>query len=123
MRIFLYSVENLEMIIFELILFGELKSGVRMSWSASQQRKRFDVFDFAAADERVEKESAEILGRFRNPKRCRKPPSPLDKYKFLQRCNSLSRFLPIHFNPSVVTLFGARESAGKCHHIDSYIYI
>ncbi|KAA3463559.1 putative ubiquitin-like-specific protease 2A [Gossypium australe] len=56
-----------------------------MSWSASQQRKRFDVFDFAAADERVERESAEILGRFKNPKRCRKSPSPLDKYKFLQR--------------------------------------
>ncbi|KAG8500399.1 hypothetical protein CXB51_004270 [Gossypium anomalum] len=73
------------MIIFVLILFGELKSGVRMSWSASQQRKRLDVFDFAAADERVERESAEILGRFKNPKRCRKPPAPLDKYKFLQR--------------------------------------
>ncbi|KAH1040315.1 hypothetical protein J1N35_042058 [Gossypium stocksii] len=56
-----------------------------MSWSASQQRKRFDVFDFAAADERVERESAEILGRFKNPKRCRKPPSPLEKYNFIQR--------------------------------------
>ncbi|GMJ03471.1 Arabidopsis SUMO protease 1, SUMO PROTEASE RELATED TO FERTILITY1 [Hibiscus trionum] len=55
-----------------------------MSWSASQKRKRFDVFDFADEDERVERESAEILGRFKNPKRCRRASSPLYKYKFLQ---------------------------------------
>ena len=83
-----------------------------MSRRASQKSKRFDVFDFADEDERIERESAEILGRFKNPKRCRKPPSPLNKYKFLQRCNFLSRFLCVHLNPLVITLFGARESAG-----------
>ncbi|XP_039019621.1 probable ubiquitin-like-specific protease 2A isoform X2 [Hibiscus syriacus] len=55
-----------------------------MSWIASPKRKRFDVFDFADDDERVERESAEIAGRFKNPKRCRKASSPIHKYTFLQ---------------------------------------
>ncbi|XWS68225.1 hypothetical protein CRYUN_Cryun04dG0072600 [Craigia yunnanensis] len=70
---------------FESVLIGELKGRLIMSLRASQMNKRFDVFEFAHKDERVERESAEILGRFKNPKRCRKPPSPLNKYKFLQR--------------------------------------
>lgn len=62
-----------------------------MSRRASQKRKRLDVFDFTDEDERIERESAEILGRFKNPKRCRKAASPLNNvYKFLERCNSLS---------------------------------
>ncbi|XVE49475.1 hypothetical protein DITRI_Ditri01bG0085200 [Diplodiscus trichospermus] len=73
-----------------------------MSRRASQKSKRFDVFDFADEDERVERESAEILGKFKNPKRCRKPPSPLNKYKFLQCCNFLSRSLSVGLN-SLVT--------------------
>ncbi|XP_022744686.1 probable ubiquitin-like-specific protease 2A isoform X2 [Durio zibethinus] len=57
---------------------------VIVSRGASQKSKRFDVFDFADEEERVERESAEILGRFKNPKKCRKTASPLKKYKFLQ---------------------------------------
>ncbi|XVF44852.1 hypothetical protein PTKIN_Ptkin02bG0157100 [Pterospermum kingtungense] len=56
-----------------------------MSRRTSQKRKRFDVFDFTDEDERVERESAEILRKFKNPKRCRNASSPLNKYKFLQR--------------------------------------
>ncbi|XP_022725960.1 probable ubiquitin-like-specific protease 2A [Durio zibethinus] len=56
-----------------------------MSRKASQKSKLFDIFDFADEDERVERESTEILGRFKKPKRCRKAPFPLNKYKFLQR--------------------------------------
>ncbi|XP_038992413.1 probable ubiquitin-like-specific protease 2A [Hibiscus syriacus] len=55
-----------------------------MSWTASPKRKRFDVFDFADEDERVERESAEILERFKNPKGCHKASYPIHKYTFLQ---------------------------------------
>ncbi|TYH77963.1 hypothetical protein ES332_D04G192100v1 [Gossypium tomentosum] len=94
-----------------------------MSWSASQQRKRFDVFDFAAADERVERESAEILGRFKNPKRCRKPPSPLGKYKFLQRFagrNEVSNS-PIDLEVEDCKRTKLRESSNEPIELDSEV--
>ncbi|KAH1098842.1 hypothetical protein J1N35_015763 [Gossypium stocksii] len=55
-----------------------------MSRRASQRRKRFDVFDFADEDERVEKESVEFLARFKNPKKGSTASPHLNKYKFLQ---------------------------------------
>ncbi|KAK6253321.1 hypothetical protein QUC31_015041 [Theobroma cacao] len=55
-----------------------------MSRGASKRSSRFDVFDFADEDERLERESAEILGRFKNPKKCRNAPSPVNVYTFLQ---------------------------------------
>ncbi|OMO63498.1 Peptidase C48, SUMO/Sentrin/Ubl1 [Corchorus olitorius] len=54
-----------------------------MSRKASERDRRFDVFDYTDEDERVETESAKILGKFKKPK-CARTPSPLDKYKFLQ---------------------------------------
>ncbi|XVF67282.1 hypothetical protein PTKIN_Ptkin10aG0108300 [Pterospermum kingtungense] len=65
-----------------------------MSRRASQKSKRFDVFDFSNEDERIQMESAKILARFKNPKKCCKSPSPLNKYKFLQcfaRQNEISK--------------------------------
>ncbi|MBA0739001.1 hypothetical protein Gogos_012306 [Gossypium gossypioides] len=55
-----------------------------MSRRASQRRKRFDVFDFADEDERIEKESAEFLARFKKPKRGSTASPRLNKYNFLQ---------------------------------------
>ncbi|XP_021290650.1 probable ubiquitin-like-specific protease 2A isoform X3 [Herrania umbratica] len=55
-----------------------------MSRRASKRTSRFDVFDFADEDKRVERESAEILGRFKNPKKCRNAPSPFNVYTFRQ---------------------------------------
>ncbi|GMI74651.1 hypothetical protein HRI_001134200 [Hibiscus trionum] len=55
-----------------------------MSRRASQKRQRFDVFDFAAEDERVERESAALTSRFKNPNHGRKASAPLSKYDFLQ---------------------------------------
>ena len=65
-----------------------------MSRGASQRSKRFDVFDFADEDEKVERESMEFLARFKNPKRPRKS-SPVNKYNFLQCCNFLSLSLSL----------------------------
>ncbi|OMO85248.1 Peptidase C48, SUMO/Sentrin/Ubl1 [Corchorus capsularis] len=56
-----------------------------MSRKASERDRRLEVFDFTDEDKRVEKESAKILCKFKKPKRCAQTPSPLDKYKFLQR--------------------------------------
>ncbi|XP_040945078.1 probable ubiquitin-like-specific protease 2A isoform X1 [Gossypium hirsutum] len=55
-----------------------------MSRRASQRRKRFNVFDFADEDERIEKESAEFLARFKKPKRGSTASPCLNKYNFLQ---------------------------------------
>ncbi|TYI94867.1 hypothetical protein E1A91_D02G235800v1 [Gossypium mustelinum] len=55
-----------------------------MSRRASQRRKRFNVFDFADEDERIEKESAEFLARFKKPKRGSTASPRLNKYNFLQ---------------------------------------
>ncbi|XP_065621187.1 probable ubiquitin-like-specific protease 2A isoform X1 [Quercus suber] len=53
--------------------------------SRSSSGKRFDVFEFAEEDERVEKASQRFLGMFGKPKKPKpKPPSPLSKYTFLQ---------------------------------------
>ncbi|KAB2042659.1 hypothetical protein ES319_D02G231200v1 [Gossypium barbadense] len=55
-----------------------------MSRRASQRRKRFNVFNFADEDERIEKESAEFLARFKKPKRGSTASPRLNKYNFLQ---------------------------------------
>ncbi|MBA0711935.1 hypothetical protein Golax_011065, partial [Gossypium laxum] len=55
-----------------------------MSRRASQRRKRFNVFNFADEDERIEKESAEFLARFKKPKRGSTASPRLNNYNFLQ---------------------------------------
>ncbi|KAK8616253.1 hypothetical protein V6N13_017811 [Hibiscus sabdariffa] len=55
-----------------------------MSRRASQKRQRFDVFDFADGDERVEREPAAFPARFKNPNHGRKAFPPLNKQDFLQ---------------------------------------
>ncbi|KAK8529781.1 hypothetical protein V6N12_060551 [Hibiscus sabdariffa] len=55
-----------------------------MSRRASQKRQRFDVFDFADEDMRVERESAAFPARFKNPNHGRKAFTPLNKQDFLQ---------------------------------------
>lgn len=54
------------------------------------KKKKYQVFDFNDEDERVEKISKKFLGKF-SPKN--NHTSPVDKYKFLQCCQSLSLLL------------------------------
>ncbi|MBA0649281.1 hypothetical protein Goklo_016856 [Gossypium klotzschianum] len=77
-----------------------------MSRRASQRRKRFNVFDFADEDERIEKESAEFLARFKKPKKGSTASPRLNKYNFIQcYCSSTKRMevsnLPIELDSEV----------------------
>lgn len=63
-------------------------SGSWSSMSPLSSKKKYKVFEFSEEDELVEKTAKKMLGKYSNPSKNQRHSSPIDKYKFLQFCES-----------------------------------
>lgn len=67
--------------------------------SSSSSTNKFDVFEFNEQEEKIEKASQRLLGKFKNPST-----SPISKYQFLQVCKSFHSALSIFASASFSSL-------------------